>query len=376
MRRPLQRIGGDDRAPGLVGEQVDGVRGVVPEQVVGPDARLAERVDVGAAEEVRLHVHLLDRELAGLDPLVHPLVARVEAARVADHADEAGLLLRPRATASASAQLSASGISTCTCLPARMHSDGLLGVQRRRRGTGSTASTSPSARAPRPGRSVADGDAVFVGDRPRPARAFAPTIGDDLDTVDVAQRVEVLAAERAGAGEGDAQLAVAGLSSPAGSRIDVADRRVRRRHVVEAVATPPPRHLDSAPRMISHMTISMPSEPASRRYSRCGILRSSLGVGDQLVEERLVELRLMRPARGALQLVAHPAGAPDLHVEVLVVARPHAGSPRRAGSSGCPTAIGYWTTLTGERDHPHGHASGCRTSATAARSARGRRPSG
>ena len=62
-------------SPRLVGEQVDGVRGVVPQQVVGPAARLAERVHVRAAEEVGLHVHLLDVELAGDDPLVHPLVA-------------------------------------------------------------------------------------------------------------------------------------------------------------------------------------------------------------------------------------------------------------------------------------------------------------
>ena len=58
--------------PRLVGEQVDGVRGVVPQQVVGPAARLAERVHVGAAEEVGLHVHLLDVELAGDDPAGAP----------------------------------------------------------------------------------------------------------------------------------------------------------------------------------------------------------------------------------------------------------------------------------------------------------------
>ena len=54
-------------SPRLVREQVDRVRGVVPQQVVGPAARLAERVHVGAAEEVGLHVHLLDVELAGDD---------------------------------------------------------------------------------------------------------------------------------------------------------------------------------------------------------------------------------------------------------------------------------------------------------------------
>ena len=81
-------------AAALVREQVDGVRGVVPQQVVGPAARLAERVHVAAAEEVRLHVHLLDLEFAGDDALVHELVARVEAARVAAHRHAPRRLLR------------------------------------------------------------------------------------------------------------------------------------------------------------------------------------------------------------------------------------------------------------------------------------------
>ena len=54
-----------------------------------------KRVDVGAAEEKGLHVHLLDMELVFQNALVHELMARVEAARVADHGDEpASLLLR------------------------------------------------------------------------------------------------------------------------------------------------------------------------------------------------------------------------------------------------------------------------------------------
>ena len=85
MDRSLDGVGLDDRRTGLVGEQIDGMGGVVPQQVVGPRARLAERVDVLAAEEIGLHVHLLDVELAGLDLPVHPLVARIEAPGVADH---------------------------------------------------------------------------------------------------------------------------------------------------------------------------------------------------------------------------------------------------------------------------------------------------
>ena len=51
------------------------------------------RVHVRAPEEVGLHVHLLDFQLAGLDLLVDVLVAGIEAARVAAHADDAGFFL-------------------------------------------------------------------------------------------------------------------------------------------------------------------------------------------------------------------------------------------------------------------------------------------
>jgi hypothetical protein len=55
--------------------------------------RLAEGVRVRAAEEIRLHVHLLNLELALDDSLMNPLVRRIEAARVADHANESCFLL-------------------------------------------------------------------------------------------------------------------------------------------------------------------------------------------------------------------------------------------------------------------------------------------
>ena len=45
----------------LVLEEVNCVRGVVPEQVVGPAPGVTERVGVGATEEVRLDVQLLNR---------------------------------------------------------------------------------------------------------------------------------------------------------------------------------------------------------------------------------------------------------------------------------------------------------------------------
>ena len=69
------------------------MRRMVPEEMVGPGARLPERVHVGATEEIGLHVHLLDIELARGDLLVDELMARVEAAGVADHGHEPRLLL-------------------------------------------------------------------------------------------------------------------------------------------------------------------------------------------------------------------------------------------------------------------------------------------
>ena len=60
--------------------------------MISPAARIAGRVDVLAAEEIGLYVHLLDLELALLDALVNPLMARIEAAHVPAHGDDARLL--------------------------------------------------------------------------------------------------------------------------------------------------------------------------------------------------------------------------------------------------------------------------------------------
>src|SRR5262245_60461963 len=69
--------------------------GVMPQQMVGPAAWIPRGVDVLAAKEVGLHVHLLNAELALLDALVDPLVAGIEAAHMAAHGDDAGLLGDP-----------------------------------------------------------------------------------------------------------------------------------------------------------------------------------------------------------------------------------------------------------------------------------------
>ena len=210
-------------------------------------------------------------ELAGGDALVDPLVRRVEAAGVADHADEAGLAAAPARPAARPPSVSASGISTWTCLPARIAATAWaacswVGVHRMTASTSSRASTSSS--------SVVGVAAPYLrGDLAGPAPSRAADDGRDLDAVDAREGVEVLDAEGAGPGEGDLACVRRFLRGPIGGggpQHEVADRGVGRGHVVEAVELRR-RSSPSAPRMISHITSSMPSEPASRRYSRCGM---------------------------------------------------------------------------------------------------------
>ena len=54
--------------------------------------------------------------------------------------------------------------------------------------------------------------------------------------------------------------------------------------------------------MISHITISMPSAPASRMYSMCGMRVSFLGSLLRLSRKLLSHLLLISPARGPLIL--------------------------------------------------------------------------
>ena len=70
-------------------EQIDGVTGVMPQQVIGPTARFSGGIHIGAAEEVGLHIHLLDFEFTLADPAVHPLVTGIEAAHVSGHCHDA-----------------------------------------------------------------------------------------------------------------------------------------------------------------------------------------------------------------------------------------------------------------------------------------------
>ncbi len=100
-------------------------------------------------------------------------------------------------------------------------------------------------------------------------------------------------------------------------------RRIRRGHMVEAVhdlrrrtsgqvahgatGDQPHHQLDAFAAGLAHIV--------DVRHGRL-----ALGVGDQPIEERIVELAVDQPGARSLQLMAHAAGAPDLHLEVIVVA--------------------------------------------------------
>ena len=175
--------------------------------------------------------------------------------------------------------------------------------------------------------------------------------GRDGDAVDQREGVQVLDAEGAGPGECDPHRSSSFRTRTCQDRAaghEVPDRGVGPGDVVEAVQL-----LDlgpMAPRMISCMTSSIPSEPASRTYSMCGTERQVVRVVDQPVEERVVELGVDEPGARPLQLMAHAAGAPDLHGQVLAEALPRPGGwPCPACSSGARSAAG-----TARRSPPAG----------------------
>jgi hypothetical protein len=248
-------------APGaaLVGEQVDRVRRVVPQQVVGPGARLAQCVHVRAAEEVGLHVHLLDVEFAGANLLVDPLVAGVEAPRVAAHGDQPGLLLQ-REHGFGVGQAVGQRDLDLHVLAGLQAGDGLLGVHLGRRAQDHGVDFLHGQAVGQVGADVAD--AVLGGGLARLVQ-FAADQRDHLDAVDQLDRVEMLDAEGAGAGQRDLD----GLAHLRVLQDQVSNGGVRRGYMVEAVRTrgrPPVAGVVIAPRAISHITSSMPSEPASR----------------------------------------------------------------------------------------------------------------
>ena len=175
------------------------MRGVVPEQVVGPASRLAERVHVGAAEEIGLHVHLLDMELPRQDAFVDELVARIEPPRVADHGHEARCRLHRRDRLGVLEAVGQRDLDLHV-LAGLEALDRLGGVHLGGRRQNHRVEAGKLQRLGKLGRRVAD--AIFFGRLLRLVE-FAPDERDHLDPVDPLDAVEMLEAEGAGARKRD-----------------------------------------------------------------------------------------------------------------------------------------------------------------------------
>jgi len=89
LRQPVVR---------LIGKRSTVWQAWMPQQVIGPTARLAERIGIGAPEEIGLHIHLQHFQFPGKDALVNPLMTGIEAARVTGHGDYARLALHAHQT--------------------------------------------------------------------------------------------------------------------------------------------------------------------------------------------------------------------------------------------------------------------------------------
>ena len=188
---PWIALATDDRLAGLVLEEVHGVRRVVPEQVIRPGARLAERVRVAATEEIGLHVHLLDPELAAPDAPMDPLVRRVESPRVTDHADAAGVMLHACDLARVRPVVGERDLDLHVL--AGPHAlDGLRGVQLRRCRQDHGVDAGPVERLGELRGDVRD--AEFRGNFARLLERAADQ-RDDLDAADDLDRLQVLLAK-------------------------------------------------------------------------------------------------------------------------------------------------------------------------------------
>ena len=236
-------------------------------------------------KKIRLHVHLLDLQLAGRDALVDPLVRRIEATRVADHADQAGLLLQ---LIDGLGILPAVGERNLDLhVLAGLHAlDRLLRVHLRRRAQDHRVHVRLRQRLAQLRRRVRD--AVLLRDFLR-RRELPADERHDFDAVDLLHahrdasgRTRRRLRPRPSSPRSPGSCGPPPCSTPARDRSDA----------------PRATCASSAPRMISHITSSMPSEPASRMYRRAASARA---IPDRVTSCRGTALSnslLMSPARG------------------------------------------------------------------------------
>ncbi len=195
--RPLDARATRAGLAGLVLEQVDRVRRVMPEQVIGPAAGLAQRIQVLAAKEEGLNVHLLDLQLTRADALMDPLMGRVEAPGMAGHRDAATTLGEIRQTLGVG-QIVGHWDLDHDVLARLQAQHRLGGVDRSRGGEYGGFDARLSQRFAEIQRPV--GDAEALGGR---ASRFRHAAGkaDHIDAGNVRHRFKVFDAERAFPGE-------------------------------------------------------------------------------------------------------------------------------------------------------------------------------
>ena len=328
MDRPLHRVGLLYPAASLVGEQVHGMGRVVPQEVIGPASRLAGRVHVGAPEEERLDNQVLDIQIAGEDFPPDVLVAGIEAPGVAAHRDKARVPLHLDHGLGI-AQAVGDWDFHFDVLARLQARDCLRGMQLRRRREDDGVHVFPRQRFLEVRRHVADAEApatscVLSRTRPTSETTRTPSMR--------ASPSRCLTPNAPAPATPMFSVVIRVLEN------QMADGRVRRRHVVEAVHDVRRRAAGGTARDQPHHEL----DPLGARLSHVvdvRHLRESLGVVDDPVQKGRVPLLVDQAGARAVQLVAHPAGSPDVHVEILVVqTRPPCGSPCQADSSVGPTA--------------------------------------
>ena len=258
---PSHRVGRDDR-PRLISEQIDGVRGMVPEQMVGPRARLALGVDVAGGGRNRSARPSAGRRASpaaillwiywwlGLNRRVWPTIAT-----------QAGLLLlgqhrlrigeavgRAGSRPGHACRRPGTGCAWAACIWVGVHEDHRVEARLRQR-------------LGQLGRGMAD--AIFVGDLPASARACARR-RETTSTPSISfSAVEMLLPERAGAGQA--------IFMPRGSSTICPTAVLRRRHVIMAVQL---LHLvaERAAHDQPHDQLDPLADPprADIRYAACG----------------------------------------------------------------------------------------------------------
>src|ERR1700733_82154 len=209
MVRALDGVRERNGGARLPGEQVHRMRRMMPKQVIGPGAWLAERVQIAAPKKKCLHVHLQYAKLAVDDASVQPLVRRIEPAGVAHHAGKAGALLDLSHRFGIGPVVGQRDLDLHVL--AGLHALDRLGCVHRA-GRAQDRGAHPWLRQglPELGRDLADD--VLLRDRPGLVD-LPPHQRYHLDTADQPQRIQVFLAEGTDAGQYDFHRALYGWAS-------------------------------------------------------------------------------------------------------------------------------------------------------------------